>query len=39
LAIRVGITALAEDFVLLAIAAWLAWCREDSTERTTETNQ
>jgi uncharacterized membrane protein YphA (DoxX/SURF4 family) len=36
---RVGVTALAEDFALLAIAAWLAWHLEDSTERTTETNE
>jgi uncharacterized membrane protein YphA (DoxX/SURF4 family) len=36
---RVGVTALAEDFVLLAIAAWLAWGQEDSTVPTTETNE
>ncbi len=36
---RVGVTALAEDFALLAMAAWLAWCREDSTVPTTETSE
>ncbi len=36
---RVGVTALAEDFALLAIAAWLAWCRDDSTERTPEKSE
>lgn len=36
---RVGVTALAEDFALLAIAAWLAWCQEDSTVRTMETSE
>ncbi len=36
---RVGVTALAEDFVLLAMAAWLAWGPEDSTVPTTETNE
>lgn len=36
---RVGVTALAEDFVLLAIAAWLAWRLEDSTVPITETNK
>jgi putative oxidoreductase len=29
---KVGVTALAEDGLLLAIAAWLAWRREDSME-------
>lgn len=28
---RVGVTALAEDVALLAMAAWLAWREEDST--------
>jgi len=36
---KVGLTALAEDFMLLAMAAWLAWRLEDSTDRTTETNE
>ncbi len=36
---KVGVTALAEDFVLLAMAAWLAWRLEDSRERTTEANE
>jgi hypothetical protein len=36
---KVGVTALAEDFVLLAIAAWLAWRLEDLTVSTTETNE
>jgi uncharacterized membrane protein YphA (DoxX/SURF4 family) len=36
---RVGVTALAEDVVLLAMAAWLAWRLEDSTERTTEASE
>jgi hypothetical protein len=36
---RVGVTALAEDLALLAMAAWLAWRLEDSTDRTTETNE
>ena len=34
---KVGVIALAEDFVLLAMAAWLAWRVENSTNRTTET--
>jgi putative oxidoreductase len=36
---RVGITALAEDFALLLMAAWLAWRLDDPTERTTEANE
>ncbi len=36
---RVGVTALAEDFALLAMAAWLAWYPEDSTKPTTETSE
>ena len=36
---KVGVTALAEDFVLLAMAAWLAWRVEDSTKRVTEANE
>ncbi|HVM61571.1 MAG TPA: MauE/DoxX family redox-associated membrane protein [Verrucomicrobiae bacterium] len=34
---KVGVLALGEDFVLLAMAAWLAWRLENSTNRTTET--
>jgi uncharacterized membrane protein YphA (DoxX/SURF4 family) len=36
---RVGVTALAEDFALLAMAAWLAWRVENSAKRTLEANQ
>ena len=34
---KVGVTALAEDFALLAMAAWLVWRVEDSTTRKLET--
>ena len=33
---KVGVTALAEDFVLLAMAAWLAWRLEKSPKRSME---
>jgi putative oxidoreductase len=36
---QVGVTALAEDFGLLAVAAWLAWRLEDSPQKKTETTQ
>ncbi len=36
---RVGVTALAEDFALLAMAAWLAWRVETSPKRTMEANE
>ena len=35
---KVGVTALAQDAVLLAMAVWLAWRVEDKPQLTTETN-
>ena len=35
---KVGVMALAEDGLLLAMAVWLAWCLEDKPQQATETN-